>query len=245
MKSVRLFTWLLAVILATGLSSRGQVLLNQTFDDPEVASQRFTTVGPVQFTGYDVQLPPNSAIFLNTANAIADDGSSPIRYSIVQSFAPGNIVYPNQHDARFYVRVPGGSVTDGYQILTSLNSLGPYIAVLRGDFTFLGGSLFAPPALNTLGPYELAVTVWNTADAVNIDVMVGGVHALTARDTFSNRLTSGESVGFGYYGTHSAFIDNLSVTVVPEPASGALLLFGLLVPTVFRMRQWRLRLKRL
>lgn len=132
----------------------------------------------------------------------------------------------------FYVRASESS--SGYGVETSLHTGGPYIAVSReipgvGILTLLGGSSFATPAVSTIGPYELVVTLWNTADAVNIDVMVGGVHSLTVVDDFPERLLSGGSAKFSYSGTYSAFVDNLSVmhvSVVPEPESAVLLLLG-------------------
>ena len=240
MKALLLVGLSLWIGLVPVMSVRAQEeLLSENFNNPAAASQRFTTFGNVQFTGHDVRIPSGSAIFLNAANAVPDTDAYKIRYSILQSFEPGTLSPGIWHDASFYVRVPVGSLIDGYSVGTVLTSQGPFINVRRRNIpgypSLGGGSRFAPPALGTLGPYEMTVTVWDTPEAVHIEVMVGGVHAITVTDSGPGRITSGGLVGFENSGSYGAFVDSLSVTtVVPEPGSTALLLLGLIALALTR-----------
>jgi len=230
-KSLSWVPWLTAAIfLATAARGPAQVLLSEDFNNAQTAAARFTTSGSVQFSGQSLQLGPNSAVFLNAANPIADPGTGPVCYAVTESLTSGNIDYPNGHETLFYFRAPGSGSMQGYRIVIALYSTGAYLGINRvdanGSTTLVGGSLFAPPALYTLGPYELSVTFTDTASAVDIDVAINGVTALSAQDTSPNRFVSATSLGLGYYGTLGATFDTLQVTMVPEPSAGALLVFG-------------------
>jgi len=230
-RSPHWLSWLsAAILLANVVTGRSQVLFSEDFNYAQTAAARFTTSGSVVFSGQAVQLGPNSAVFLNAANPIADTGADPVRYTVTETLASGNIDYPNGDETLFYFRAPNSGSMQGYRIVTALYSTGAYLGINRvdasGSTTLVGGSLFAPPALYTLGPYALSVTFTDTASAVDIDVAINGVTALSAQDTSPDRFASATSLGLGYYGTLGATFDNLQVIVVPEPSTVGLFLAG-------------------
>jgi hypothetical protein len=217
-------------------ASWGQVIFSENFDDPAAAASRFSVSGSGSYAGGVITLQPQSSAISNPG-LFNDSGLSPILYSVMQSFGPGSLVFPQYAGAEFRVRGSTGLAIDGYFITTALTSLDPYIAIDRittaeralgiTRTTLLGGSIFAPPPLRTLGPYELGVTFHNSPNSVLIEVTVNGIPAVAVEDTSPYRLTHGDLVGFDPYATHTGSWDDLTVTLVPEPSTGALWWIGL------------------
>jgi hypothetical protein len=227
------------VDVVTGNFAYGQGLLDQNFQNATTAAEMFTTIGDVQFTGQNAEFEPNSAIWLNAANAIPDTGSSAISYSIEEGFSSGN-----NNTAMFYVRAPAGATSGGYELYTEQtgrSGQGTYVSLYNGNETLAGGTSLGVPALGTLGPYTLTLTLWNTPNAVDFDVLVNGVLDFTGSDSSGGRLTSGGSLGFAYSGPNTAFVDSINVSLVPtptpEPSSMVLSLLGLIVVVAFSVKR--------
>jgi hypothetical protein len=85
-KTIQIMALALFVVRAGSLKAQN-VLLQENFDNPVTDSQKFTTLGTVQFGNGEVELQPGSSMYLNSAYAFNDNGSVPIYYSITYDFS--------------------------------------------------------------------------------------------------------------------------------------------------------------
>ena len=216
--------FILSVITAT-CSTFGQVteLFSEGFDNSNSAAARFQYNSGVSFANGLISVPIGNVATLRPGN-LMDNGPQQVIYSVTQSVNSPTI-------AEFRVRGSSDSPYDGY-FLSAGNG---YIGITRvtdeeraaGVFgTQQGGTMYAPPALSTLGPDKLDLALENHADMVRIRILVNGVEAMVFDDTSSYRITQGDTLGFSIDWGDTASWDNVNVTSIPEPSTFALAIIG-------------------
>jgi hypothetical protein len=250
---IRCGWWVISLVcwIAGNDPTLGQVLFSEDFSNPTTAATRFSINGNVSYAGGVITALPGSSATL-VPGLFFDSGLTPITYRVTQSFAPGSIVHPQAASAQLRLRGTGSSSEQGYYVTTLLNNQNAFIGIGRLtdaerangiQFTsILGGTDYATPALHTLGPYDINVLITNTATAVTISVYINGVFSLTAVDQSPYRITQGDLLELECRGTHATSWDNLTVSVVPEPSTGALVLSAAAFQMVFRRRTINLQI---
>jgi hypothetical protein len=209
-------------------------LFQENFENPVTDSQKFTTLGTVQFGTGQVELQPGSSMYLNSAYALNDSGSVPIYYSITYDFSDAGSDW-----GIFSIRMPGGATSGGYEVLNTLNTLAPGFAEFavgqnfktNSGFYIMGIGAYAsagalPPVFYTSGPFTITAELWNTniygVPATDVSVYMNGMEILSGTSSGSGEIGNGASLGFAVGGNEPVFVSNMEVYTVPEPGAEAL-----------------------
>jgi hypothetical protein len=237
----------LAVVMAgADLMAAGQVIFSEDFSNPTTAATRFSVSGNVSYAG-GVMTQQTNPIATLVPGQFFDSGLKPITYEVTQNFVPGSIAPPQMAAAQIRLRGMGSSSEQGYYITTFRNTLDSVLFIgrltdaERADgilfTTILGDSFYPYLSLRSLGPHDIGISITNSASAVTISVNIDGIFTLTAIDDSPYRITQGDLLELECMGTHAVSWDNLTVSVVPEPSAGAIVLTASVFQMVFRRRR--------